>query len=110
MPRGADAGHLLATKPVQIGVSVAQPRTTEVPLPPLRAWQRAALSAYLAEENVPVYVVSPRGLLSDTDLTSNERMVIRRWADRRHGCGRLAQPFCSVRSALQHLRPDQCDH
>jgi len=49
MPRGADAGHLLATKPVQIGVLVAQPRTTEVPLPPLRAWQRAALSAYLAE-------------------------------------------------------------
>ncbi|WP_433297572.1 FHA domain-containing protein [Actinoplanes sp. CA-030573] len=40
-----------------------------------------ALSAYLAEENVPVYVVCPRGLLSDTDLTSNERMVIRRWAD-----------------------------
>jgi hypothetical protein len=40
-----------------------------------------ALSAYLAEENVPVYVVAPRGLLSDTDLTSNERMVIRRWAD-----------------------------
>ncbi|WP_433369919.1 FHA domain-containing protein [Actinoplanes sp. CA-142083] len=40
-----------------------------------------ALSRYLAEENVPVYVISPRGLLSDTDLTSNERMVIRRWAD-----------------------------
>jgi hypothetical protein len=39
------------------------------------------LSKYLAEENVPVYVVVPRGLLSDTDLTSNERMVIRRWAD-----------------------------
>jgi hypothetical protein len=40
-----------------------------------------ALSRHLAEENVPVYVVVPRGLLSDTDLTSNERMVIRRWAD-----------------------------
>ena len=40
-----------------------------------------ALSGYFAEENVPVYVISPRGLLSDTDLTSNERMVIRRWAD-----------------------------
>ena len=40
-----------------------------------------ALGRYLAEENVPVYVVAPRGLLSDTDLTSNERMVIRRWAD-----------------------------
>ena len=40
-----------------------------------------ALGRYLAEDNVPVYVISPRGLLSDTDLTSNERMVIRRWAD-----------------------------
>jgi hypothetical protein len=40
-----------------------------------------ALGRYFAEENVPVYVISPRGLLSDTDLTSNERMVIRRWAD-----------------------------
>ena len=40
-----------------------------------------ALGRYLAEDNVPVYVISPRSLLSDTDLTSNERMVIRRWAD-----------------------------
>ncbi|GID25498.1 FHA domain-containing protein [Paractinoplanes brasiliensis] len=40
-----------------------------------------ALGRRVAEENVPVYVVAPRGLLSDTDLTSNERMVIRRWAD-----------------------------
>ena len=40
-----------------------------------------ALGRYFAEENVPVYVVAPRGLLSDTDLTSNERMVIRRWSD-----------------------------
>ncbi|MEV4347635.1 FHA domain-containing protein [Actinoplanes sp. NPDC049596] len=40
-----------------------------------------ALGVRFAEENVPVYVVVPRGLLSDTDLTSNERMVIRRWAD-----------------------------
>jgi hypothetical protein len=40
-----------------------------------------ALSRHLAEENVPAYVIAPRGLLSDTDLTSNERMVIRRWAD-----------------------------
>jgi hypothetical protein len=40
-----------------------------------------ALGRYVAEENVPVYVIAPRGLLSDTDLTSNERMVVRRWAD-----------------------------
>lgn len=40
-----------------------------------------ALGMRFSEENVPVYVVAPRGLLSDTDLTSNERMVIRRWSD-----------------------------
>jgi hypothetical protein len=40
-----------------------------------------ALSRQLEEENVPVYVVVHRGLLSDADLTSNERMVVRRWAD-----------------------------
>jgi hypothetical protein len=40
-----------------------------------------ALGRHVAEENVPVYVVTPRALLSDADLTSNERMVVRRWAD-----------------------------
>ena len=40
-----------------------------------------ALGRHVAEENVPVYAVVPRSLLSDGDLTSNERMVVRRWAD-----------------------------
>ncbi len=40
-----------------------------------------ALGRLVAEENVAVYVVAPRPLLSDADLTSNERMVVRRWAD-----------------------------
>ena len=40
-----------------------------------------ALGRHVSEENVPVYPIAPRGLLSDADLTSNERMVIRRWAD-----------------------------
>jgi hypothetical protein len=40
-----------------------------------------ALGRHVAEENVPVYAVAPRTLLSDADLTSNERMVVRRWAD-----------------------------
>jgi hypothetical protein len=40
-----------------------------------------ALGRHVAEENVPVYAVAPRALLSDGDLTSNERMVVRRWAD-----------------------------
>ncbi|HEX6968461.1 MAG TPA: FHA domain-containing protein [Micromonosporaceae bacterium] len=40
-----------------------------------------ALGRQLEEEGVAVYAVVHRGLLSDADLTSNERMVIRRWAD-----------------------------
>jgi hypothetical protein len=40
-----------------------------------------ALGRHVAEENVPVYGVAPRAMLSDADLTSNERMVVRRWAD-----------------------------
>lgn len=40
-----------------------------------------ALGRQFAEEGVPVHVVVPRGLLSEADLTSNERMVVRRWAD-----------------------------
>ncbi|MGW0431273.1 FHA domain-containing protein [Micromonospora sp. NPDC003197] len=40
-----------------------------------------ALGRQLQEDGAPVYAVVHRGLLSDADLTSNERMVIRRWAD-----------------------------
>lgn len=40
-----------------------------------------SLGRALAEENVPVYAVAERKLMSDPDLSSNERMVIRRWAD-----------------------------
>ncbi|MGX7670130.1 FHA domain-containing protein [Plantactinospora sp. DSM 117369] len=40
-----------------------------------------ALGRHLEEDNVPVYAVVHRALLSDADLTSNERMVLRRWAD-----------------------------
>lgn len=40
-----------------------------------------ALAIQLAEQNAPIYAVVHRGLLSDADLTSNERMVVRRWAD-----------------------------
>ncbi|MFD0823459.1 FHA domain-containing protein, partial [Micromonospora zhanjiangensis] len=39
------------------------------------------LGRQLEEDSVPVYPVVHRGLLSDADLTSNERMVVRRWAD-----------------------------
>lgn len=40
-----------------------------------------ALGRQLGEDGAAVYVVVDRSLLSDLDLTSNERMVIRRWAD-----------------------------
>ncbi len=40
-----------------------------------------ALSRQLEEDSVPVYAIVHRALLSDADLTSNERMVVRRWAD-----------------------------
>lgn len=40
-----------------------------------------ALSRTLADESVALYGVADRALLSDTDLTSNERMALRRWSD-----------------------------
>ncbi|MFE9688223.1 FHA domain-containing protein [Micromonospora sp. NPDC005806] len=40
-----------------------------------------ALSRQVEEDSVPVYAIVHRALLSDADLTSNERMVVRRWAD-----------------------------
>src|SRR5690606_24711674 len=40
-----------------------------------------AFAQHLAEDGVAVYVVANRALLSDLDLPSPERMVLRRWAD-----------------------------
>src|SRR3954464_10085955 len=40
-----------------------------------------ALSREMGGGSVPVYAIVHRALLSDADLTSNERMVVRRWAD-----------------------------
>ena len=40
-----------------------------------------AVSTYLGDDRSAIYVVAPRGLLQDTALSSNERIVIRRWAD-----------------------------
>jgi len=39
------------------------------------------LSRLLADNAVGLYPVAERGLLSDTELSSNERMVLRRWSD-----------------------------
>nr|WP_205862498.1 FHA domain-containing protein [Planosporangium thailandense] len=40
-----------------------------------------ALTWQTGDDGLAVYPVASRGLLSDTDLTANERMVIRRWSD-----------------------------
>ncbi len=39
------------------------------------------LAKHLSDGAVAMYAVADRSLLSDTDLTANERMVIRRWSD-----------------------------
>jgi hypothetical protein len=39
------------------------------------------LSRQLSDGGIGLYAVAERGLLSDTDFTSNERMVLRRWSD-----------------------------
>ena len=39
------------------------------------------LARLLGDGGVALYPVAERGLLSDTELTSNERMVLRRWSD-----------------------------
>lgn len=40
-----------------------------------------ALSRHLSDESVALYGIAERGLLSEAELTSNERMVLRRWSD-----------------------------
>ena len=40
-----------------------------------------ALGQRLGDSSAATYVVADRALMSDTELTSNERMVIRRWSD-----------------------------
>lgn len=40
-----------------------------------------ALGTHLSDSGADVFVVVDRGLMSDLELTSNEKMVLRRWAD-----------------------------
>lgn len=40
-----------------------------------------ALALWLAEDGAAAHVVVDRSVLSDLDLSANERMVVRRWAD-----------------------------
>ncbi len=40
-----------------------------------------SLARHLSDGAVAMYVVADRALMSDTDMTANERMVIRRWSD-----------------------------
>jgi hypothetical protein len=39
------------------------------------------LARHLSDGAVAIYAVADRSLMSDTDITANERMVIRRWSD-----------------------------
>jgi hypothetical protein len=40
-----------------------------------------AISHHLGDDTVSVYAVADRGLMSDNELTANEKIVIRRWSD-----------------------------
>src|SRR6185437_7028305 len=40
-----------------------------------------ALSRQLGDDGIGLYAVAERGAMSDTDFTSHERMVLRRWSD-----------------------------
>ena len=40
-----------------------------------------SLGQRLGDSAASIYTIADRGLISDTELTSNERMVIRRWSD-----------------------------
>lgn len=40
-----------------------------------------AVARHLGDSSASVYVIADRALLSDTDLTANEKIVIRRWSD-----------------------------
>lgn len=79
----------LATDPLRVGAVIDL--TEAVRLPGLDSSRPAnllrvgllvdALTRQLGDERVALYAVAERGLLADTDLTSNERMVLRRWSD-----------------------------
>ncbi|WP_027345887.1 FHA domain-containing protein [Hamadaea tsunoensis] len=43
-----------------------------------------AIARHLGEENVSVYCIVDKQMLSDLDVPSSERMVVRRWADDGH--------------------------
>ncbi|MBO0870540.1 MAG: FHA domain-containing protein, partial [Micromonosporaceae bacterium] len=40
-----------------------------------------AVGRHLCDDGISVYAVADRALLSDIDLTANEKIVIRRWSD-----------------------------
>lgn len=78
----------LRTDPVLTGAVVDLTEAVRIPGPDGRPANLLrlglmidALSHHYADESVALYAVAERGLLSDTDLTSNERMALRRWSD-----------------------------
>jgi hypothetical protein len=60
-----------------------------------------ALAKYLGDGGAAVYPVAERGLLSDTDLSSNERMVVRRWSD--DGLVEILPAGASVAARLREI-------
>nr|WP_018349119.1 FHA domain-containing protein [Longispora albida] len=67
-----DIGELLRAQELDGGRPLYLPRVGTV---------IDALAVKLDDAAVPVYAVAERGLLSSLELTSNEKMVLRRWAD-----------------------------
>lgn len=60
-----------------------------------------ALAHRLGDDTAALYPVVERVLLSDTDLTSNERMVIRRWSD--DGLVEVVPAGASVTARLREI-------
>ena len=60
-----------------------------------------ALTRQLGDETAALYPVADRALLADTDLGSNERMVIRRWSD--DGLVELLPAECPVPARLREV-------
>lgn len=87
--RALDAIELrLSTDPILTGAVIDLTEAVRTPGPDGRPANLLrvglvidALSRQLVDESVALYAVASRSLLSDTDLTSNERMVLRRWSD-----------------------------
>lgn len=60
-----------------------------------------ALSRRLGDGNTGLYAITERGAMSDTDFTSNERMVLRRWSD--DGLIEMLPPAARVNARVREV-------